>query len=154
MKKRSALIFGLLAALLALSMVLTGCPTDAEDDGGGYPKFPAAWIRADESSQWWRVENLYPAVGFYNVPGGGGSMTYYADINSGTLYNLKSFTGDGASTGSFTVKQYDPYQSKEVGDELTVTYTYNATGPTITLVSADIGAFGGTPGKTYSKYTP
>ena len=35
MKKRSALIFGLLAVLLAFSVVLAGCDAPNKDDGGG-----------------------------------------------------------------------------------------------------------------------
>ena len=134
------IIFFCAIALAVVGLALTGCPTDEDDPGGGGAEFPAAWTGT--GSQMWRVGGVYQGAG---VSFSGDSMEL------GLFYNLKSFTGDGSSSGSFTVKQYNPYQSKEVGDEITVTYTYNATGPTITLVSADIESIA-SPGKTYTKF--
>ena len=50
MKKRSALIFGLLAAVLALSMAVTGCDNGSTGGGGGGSIVPAELIGKWEGS--------------------------------------------------------------------------------------------------------
>ena len=44
MKKKSSLILGMLAALLAFSLVLTGCPDPNKDDDGSETGIPAAMV--------------------------------------------------------------------------------------------------------------
>ena len=150
MKKRSALIFGLLAALLALSMVLTGCPTDAEGEGGA-TEWPEAWENSDTSAQiWGTAGNSYPYVQTWNTQSGS-FLYYFTAVSSSTVYKLQSFYGDGTTTGSFKVKKF--VGSDVTGSELTVTYTMNtsATPNTLKLVSTDITEFGADPGKTYTR---
>ena len=150
MKKRSALIFGLLAALLALGMAVTGCSNGSTDDGGGgAAEFPAAWGGTGGYAQTWGATGN-PQVKTWNVASG--SFLYYYTSGSSsptTTYRLKSFTGDGTSTGTFKVKKLEG--SEETGEELTVTYSYNSVASTLTLVSTDITEFGTDPGETFTK---
>ena len=152
MKKRSALIFGLLAALLALSMVVTGCkdPNGGGEDGGA-TEWPEAWYNRDTGAQiWGTAGNPYPYVQTWNTQSGS-FLYYYTAVTTYTTYKLQSFNGDGTSTGSFKVKKLA--ESEETGSELTVTYTMNtsATPNTLKLVSTDITEFGADPGKTYTR---
>ena len=135
------IIFFCAIALAVVGLALTGCPTDEDDPGGGGAEFPAAWV-ADSTWQDWRVGGIYQGASVYFS---GDSM------NSGVIfYNLKSFTGDGAGSGTFTVKQVANNGRDEIDGELTVTYTYNSAASTLTLASTDIEFIGG----VYSKYTP
>jgi hypothetical protein len=49
MKKNSIFMTGMLAVLLAFGLVLTGCPTDSDDGGGGIDsKLVGTWLNAGE----------------------------------------------------------------------------------------------------------
>ena len=128
MKKRSALIFGLLAAALALGMAVTGCSSGGgggDDDGGGGPAWPVAWTWRGLSSlsEWAADENDF--VKFY----AGGTYGELALVRIETSddgggpanYKLETFTGDGSGTGSFTMKEWDTSELATTGSTITGT---------------------------------
>ena len=136
MKKRSALIFGLLAAVLALGMAVTGCDNGSGGDDGGSAKFPAAWAYMDINSKWINTVNVY--VTFTNIVTPA-QLCFVNTLSSYSDYNLKTFTGDGSGTGSFTIKQLNTTYNYEIGEVITVQYAKE--GDTITLTSTDIEAW-------------
>ena len=95
MKKRSTLIFGLLAALLAFSMVLAGCkdPNGDEGDAG----WPAAMEATWKHSQQVTATVIGTSALGSTITTWGGSTFKLDSITDGT-YTVKPLTsGDGLS---------------------------------------------------------
>ena len=138
MKKRSALIFGLLAVLLAFSMVLTGCPDPNKDDGGGGGggnPFLGTWqttIQQYTETLTFNNDGTFTSSwgaddsGTYTVNGNTATMTFNnpsapqatATINVvgtfitsyGDVYTKVSNPGGPGGGGTFTITGYNSQQ--------------------------------------------
>ena len=137
MKKRSALIFGLLAVLLAFSMVLTGCPDPNKDDGGGGGggnPFLGTWqatIQQSTETLTFNNDGTFTSSwgadfgGTYTANGNTAAITpnsplasqTIATINAqgqlnymGFVYTKVSNPGGPSGGGTFTITGYDSYQ--------------------------------------------
>ena len=110
MKKKSMVIFGVLAALLAFSVVLTGCPDTNKDDGTPpNPEWPAGFTFTTTND-----DNHYPFgywvnglnnIAFVKSPAGSALLKYNTGPTDFTSYGLKSKTGDVYTVQEVTLKQ-------------------------------------------------
>ena len=99
MKKKSMVIFGVLAALLAFSVVLASCPDTNKDDGTPpNPEWPAGFTyRTTEDGTnypfgWWISGSNN--IGFVKTPAGSALLIYHTGPTDFTSYGLKSKSGD------------------------------------------------------------
>ena len=105
MKKKSMVIFGVLAALLAFSLVLTGCPDTSGGGGGdgggsGDATWPAGFTHDSPSPGcWYKYEGGDMAF----ITGPLGSALVVWDDENPTYYGLKSKSGD-----VYTVQKITP----------------------------------------------
>ena len=99
MKKRSTLIFGLLAALLAFSMVLAGCDDPNKDNGGGGggPSIPEGMIGTWTHGSYTLVITADSAKLTGADSNGTGDDTVHTLTSSNKLsqYTLEFFFGEG-----------------------------------------------------------
>ena len=101
--------------------------------------WPAAWAYEATGTPdgiWTNDENISVQFANYETDA---VLNFVNDISS--IYNLKTFNGNGSGTGSFTIKlleEQDGYYT-ETGENITVQYSKE--GDTITLTSADIEAW-------------
>ena len=130
MKKRSALFFGLLAAVLAFSMVLAGCedPNGSDGDGGG----GVAW-RSELVSGGGGLWSGVSSLGFANSEYGNSVTT--GNGSQWTLYATDDKPAGEAST--FTVARYYPGDGTTNNDKrVKVTYTLATGGQSFEITAA------------------
>ena len=132
MKKRSTLIFGLLAAVLAFSMVLAGCedPNGSDGDGGGGVAWRSELVPdSAEGSSF----GIWSGLVFTNSEDGSSMIT----LNGWqwTLYATDDKPAGEAST--FTVARYYPGDGTTNNERrVKVTYTLAAGGQSFEITAA------------------
>ena len=138
MKKRSMLILGMLAALLAFSVVLTGCPDTNKDDGTPpNPEWPAGftYTTTDDDDNypfgWW--VNGSSNIAFVKSPAGSALLKYNSsNPNDYTPYGLKSKSGNVYTVQKVTLKT-DGSVDAWLGSAWTFTAVLNSAGTTVTV---------------------
>jgi hypothetical protein len=113
--KNKLFLAGMLAMALTFGLVLTGCPTDADDDGGGGGSLPSA-----------------NAVGTW-VPDGGDSITLKINADGTGEYDGGEYSKYPATVTADTLK----FKSDSGHDAGSAKYT--VTGTTLTLSDATVG---------------
>ena len=100
MNKRSALIFGLLAAVLAFSLVLAGCDDPNKDNGTPNPEWPAGFTYGTStdgknypmgiwSNQWGGMGFVKSSAGSALILSEGGNIYYGLKSKSGDVYTVQ-----------------------------------------------------------------
>jgi hypothetical protein len=149
MKKKSIVILGLLAALLAFSMVLTGCPDSngggGGGGGGGEPAWPASFVYTTyqgDPAGGWAVGGGEASIGFATSPDQE-NRSYLIVLSDGSFYRLM-----GVSGTVFTVQKEE--ESALTGSSWTFTAAASGSGGSAQIV---VSASGNTTALANGTYT-
>jgi hypothetical protein len=151
MNKKNMVILGLLAALLAFSMVLTGCDDPNKDDkksGGGEPAWPAAFLYDtydDAPAGGWAVGGGAATIGFITYPGQD-NRSYLVIISGGGFYRLTGISG-----AVYTVQKEE--SSELTGDPWTFTAAASGSGGSAQIVVSASGKTSELANGNYSRGT-
>jgi hypothetical protein len=133
MKKRTSLVFGLLAALLLPLFIFTGCPQSAGNDGGGTELGGEDGPPQKEKDGWEPAVTLFKLRGETGVTNVKLAWQKRADANRYVVYQgdrrVGVFTGDTADdyglgsggTYSYTIKAYKDSTLVILSEEVSAT---------------------------------